>query len=214
MTSLALNSALLPVYLDSSLGRQVTNASHLHGEGRFPSSFWLSLQPHATPDHAYRRSIKKSTRHQYEYLRTTLWEQREEERKEGTAPSLRDRRARWRGWGQNTPCRCQSGRWGSARGRRRGRVSSHGNSTEQVSLRCRAHTRGSKSSRPAPPPRGAGRRLWGHAAAPVEGGATLSRSDLRGRKHQKEKLHQGCWKAERARDRSRGFAQKVSRGTW
>lgn len=147
------------------------------------------------------------------YLRITLWEQREEERKEGTAPLWRDRRSGG-GWGQVYPCRCQSGRWGPLCGRRRGRGSPRRAAAPSSSRRADERTPGSRSSRPAPPsPRG--RRpaaLGGTWPGTRKGNGQPQRPG--GGQDQKETLLIRDLESRVSQGSNRGFAQSVTRGTW
>ena len=62
-------------------------------------------------------------------------------------------------------------------------------------------------------PGGAGRRLWG-ARGRARGGATLSRSDLGAGKTRRRNFSSGSLESPVSQGSSRGFAQKVTRGTW
>lgn len=193
MTSLVPHWALLPVSLDSSLGRQVMNASPFRRQVLFPASGVLQ-RPQAPPDQGWRTQL-----HEHHPLHPVIsicaspaGEREEGEREERAASLGEGQEVRQRS-GQGYPCRCRSGRWGRLGGRRRDRGSPRKAASPSSSHRAGGRTPGSRSSRPGPlSPRG--RRSaasWGRGPDTREGSAESQRPG--GRRDQKEKPRRATW---------------------
>lgn len=137
MTSLALNSALLLVYLDSSLGRQVTDASHFGRRAGFLRASGSPRDPHETPDQPWHRcsiNINYGITIRIILAHHPLGTKRGgEERGDSSALERQEVRGRV---GAGLPMQMPVWALGSAlRSQKRPRLSSQGSSTEQLSPR-------------------------------------------------------------------------------